>query len=566
MADRYTRLVAEAPWPIVLLEETSGGALVATPNQMARALSLVGDEWFPLEHVEGWAKIADALGLAETETRTVSVDGLAYGEHWNLDSNNRAWWSATFKRLADDAWCVFAYNITDQYRYAEMLAAALATKARAYEVLAEVSHELKQPITSVVGLAEVILELTPDPGVAELIELIISESKTMTSLVDDFMTSGLVASGRMRVENERTNAAAIVDELRRMAGTFLGRGVAVTMEGNPDLPVFVDHRRLVQVVRGMIQNAVKYGGPNIEVRTIAAVDRFVVEVHDDGPGVPLDEIQMLFEPFSSGSAGRGKGSGIGLTVARSIVADMGGLLEYRTGDGGALFVITLQVESDSFSSGPLDAVPEQQAMLKELISYDRDAARLRLNNLAFRHRASQVIEEVVRPVMYLIGDKWLRGDVSVPQEHHATSVVQSWLMDAMVRFRPWKHETVVCVSSPGSHHEIGTASVAVGLAEAGYRVIHLGRGVPVIDLVGTLEASGAVALVISVTRPEELDGIREIADLLADRVAAGLIVGVGGYIFANGFPTNDLPCRYLGKTLFEAVDSLDSALKEQATT
>ena len=566
MSDRYIRLVAEAPWPIVLLEETPDGVLEATPNQMARALSMSGDEWFPLGHVEGWEKIADALGPGEKEVRIFSVDGLAYAEHWNLDNNNHAWWSATLKRFADDTWCVFAYNITDQYRYGEMLAAALASNARAYEVLAEVSHELKQPITSVIGLAEVILELAPDPGVAELIGLVISESKVMTGLVDDFMTSGLVASGRMRVESERAAAATIVDELRGMAGTFLGRGVSVTLEGNPDLPVFVDRRRLAQVVRGMIQNAIKYGGPSIEVRAIAAPDRFVVEVHDDGPGVPADEIEMLFEPFSSGSAGRGKGSGIGLTVARSIVADMGGLLEYRTGDGGALFAITLQVESDSFTSGQLDALHEQQALFKELISYDRDAARLRLNNLAFRHRASQVIEEVVRPVMYLVGDGWLRGEVSVPQEHHASSVVQSWLMDAMVRFRPWRQKTVVCVSSPGSHHEIGTASVAVGLAEAGYRVIHLGRGVPVDDLVEAVETSGAVALVMSVTLPEELDGIREIADVLTDHVAAGLIVGVGGYIFANGFPTDDLPCSYLGESLFEAVDSLDTALNEQTTT
>ncbi|HSJ27136.1 MAG TPA: ATP-binding protein, partial [Acidimicrobiia bacterium] len=315
---------------------------------------------------------------------------------------------------------------------------------------------------------------------------------------------------------------------------------------------------------GIVQNAVKYGGPHIEIAATAEADRFVLEVRDDGPGVPTAEVPRIFQPFRTGHSGQRMGTGIGLAVARSIVADMGGLLEYRAGDPGAVFALTLHVESDSPRAAPLDAEHERPALLAELIEYERDAARLRLNRLAFRHRATEVIEEVVRPVMYDLGDQWARGEVSVSQEHHASSVVQSWLMDALARFRPWRRHSVVCVSGPGSHHEIGTASVAVALAEAGYRVIYLGRGVPVEDLVKTVGVAEASALMVSVTLPEQLDGVGQIADALREQVRAGLIVGVGGHLFWRGVPAANLPALYLGQTSTEAVASLDALLAARA--
>ncbi len=168
--------------------------------------------------------------------------------------------------------------------------------------------------------------------------------------------------------------------------------------------------------------------------------------------------------------------------------------------------------------------------------------------------------------MYEVGERWARGEASVSQEHHASSVVQSWLLEAMARNSPWRRETVVCVSSPGGHHELGTASVAVALSEAGYRVIYLGRGVPVDDLVDTIGTSGAVAVMISITLPEQLDGLGEIVAALDEEADDGLVIGFGGHLFARGFPADDLPGRFLGRTAREAVDSLEEILGSRAGT
>ncbi|HSJ70733.1 MAG TPA: HAMP domain-containing sensor histidine kinase, partial [Acidimicrobiia bacterium] len=392
--------------PILVVEQGADGELHATPNRLAQDLSGGGPPWFPLGHVDGWEQIVSGLEAGESDSVMVIVDDLGtYGRHWNLE-RDRTSWSVVFSRLGTTTWSVLAHDITGQYRYVEMLEDTLASRERAYELLAQVAHELKQPVTSISGLAQVILEQETNTETAELVGLIGSESASMIALIDDLLTSGLVSSDRMRVNTEASPVGPLLDALQRVASAFLERDIAVRFEGEPDVAVFVDTRRLTQVVRGIVQNAVKYGGPHIEIAATAEADRFVLEVRDDGPGVPTTEVPTIFQPFRTGHSGQRMGTGIGLAVARSIVADMGGLLEYRAGDPGAVFVLTLHVESDSLRAAPLDAAHERPALMAELIEYERDAARLRLNRLAFRHRATEVIEEVVRPVMYDLGDQW----------------------------------------------------------------------------------------------------------------------------------------------------------------
>ncbi len=559
----FAVLVNSALLPIVLIEKSPTGELTSNPNDLSRSLTSDGHDWFPLSHLEDWKKLVDSLDVGESESRMLIVDGLDdYGHHWNLD-RNRTSWSVTTTRISENAWSVLAVDITGQYRYVDMLEDTLASRDRAYEVLAQVAHELKQPVTAILGLAQVVIEQSTDAETAELVGLIGSSADGMVGVIDDLMTSGLVSSDRMRVDTEPLLVSDLVDGLKQVAATFLESEVTVRSEGRRGVLVFVDQRRLNQVVRGLIQNAVKYGGPHIEIVANTDVDRFVVEVRDDGSGVPPDEVESIFKPFSQGKAGRRMGTGIGLAVARSIVADMGGLLEYRPGHPGAAFVITLHVQGTSTQYADLDPEQERNNLLADLIEYERDASRLRLNRLTFRHSATQVIEEVVRPVMYEVGEQWARGAVSVSQEHHASSVVLSWLMDTMSRYRPWRDQTVVCVSGPGGHHELGTAAVGVALAEAGYRVIYLGRGVPTDDLVETISSSKATALMISVTLPEQLDGIDEITERLADKIEDGLIVGVGGHLFEMGVPTDNLPCEYFGNTARTAVEGLDRVLRDR---
>jgi signal transduction histidine kinase/methanogenic corrinoid protein MtbC1 len=561
-SDSFALLVTRASLPIVLIERSDTQSLTATPNDLSRSLTSDGTDWFPLGHLEDWQKIVEALEVGDSDSRMLIVDGLdEYGRRWNLD-RNRTSWSVTTTRLSDRAWSAFAVDITGQYRYVDMLEDTLASRDRAFEVLAQVAHELKQPVTAVVGLAQVALEQASD-GTAELVGLIKSSADGMVGIIDDLMTSGLVSSDRMRVETEPLIVDDVVRELKQVAATFFDSDVTVETEGRQDVPVFVDQRRLNQVVRGLVHNAVKYGGAHIEIVANTDVDRFVVEVRDDGSGVPPDELDKIFQPFSQGRAGRRMGTGIGLAVARSIVADMGGLLEYKPGEPGAAFVITLHVDGTSTQHTDLDPEQEQANLLADLIDYERDASRLRLNRLTFRHSATQVIEDVVRPVMYQVGERWARGEVSVSQEHHASSVVLAWLMDTMARYRPWRKQTVVCVSGPGGHHELGTAAVSVALAEAGFRVIYLGRGVPTNDLLDTIESSRAAALMISVTLPEQLDGVTEIADRLSDQIEHGLIVGVGGHLFERGVPTDALPVEYFGHTSRSAVETLVRVLQDR---
>lgn len=344
-----------------------------------------------------------------------------------------------------------------------------------------------------------------------------------------------------------------------MARSFPDRRIEVS--GQLESSVIADRRRLLQVVRGLIQNAHKYGGPNIEVRLSEEDGRAFVDVVDDGEGLAPSEIESVFEPFTSGSAGQSTdvaSTGIGLGVSRSLIADMGGLLKYLSDHEGAAFRITLPMTGTPDTASAIDAESERTSLLAELTSYSTDAARRRLNRMAFKRQPSTIVKHVVHPVMYDVGRLWQRGDITVAQEHHAASVVHAWLMSSLARFQPTRTEVIVCASAPGNEHENGLASVAVALAEAGFRIVYIGRSVPVDALVRAVEDNDANALLLSLTTVRDLEGLKGTARALATHIDSGLLLGYGGRMFDDGLDPSDLPRIFLGTDPASAVRAFDA--------
>jgi signal transduction histidine kinase len=219
-AEQLAQLYAEAPMPFLLVEATADGELKATPNQLSRHCPGMAHRRFPLGHVEDWQGVVTRLRVSETETLMLVVDDLGeYGRRWNLE-RDRTSWSVVFSRLGPTTWSVIAQDITGQYRYAEMLEETLASRERAYELLAQVAHELKQPVTSISGLSQVILERETNSETAKLVGLIGSESASMITLIDDLLTSGLVSSDRMRVHTEASPAGKVRRTRRQAHGNF----------------------------------------------------------------------------------------------------------------------------------------------------------------------------------------------------------------------------------------------------------------------------------------------------------------------------------------------------------
>jgi K+-sensing histidine kinase KdpD len=235
--------------------------------------------------------------------------------------------------------------------------------------LAMLSHELRTPVTTIYGSAQILQRPLPDETRGALLVDIAAESERLHRLVEDLLVLSRYERGRLVVNGEPVL-------LERIVGQLLGRisdtypRLRVTMRAEPNLPpVLADPTYVEQIVRNLVSNAVKYAGDRaaVEIR-IRRDERFVVlDVEDDGPGIPDGERDRVFGLYERlGPAVMKPGAGVGLFVCRRLVEAMDGSIVVRRGDGGgACFVVSLPAmvhdESERRPAEPLDSSVAMEA-------------------------------------------------------------------------------------------------------------------------------------------------------------------------------------------------------------
>ena len=215
------------------------------------------------------------------------------------------------------------------------------------------SHELRTPVTTIYAGAKVLSrpgELAAETQ-REIFSDIVVESERLHRLVED-----VVAMTRFGDEGGDVGAEPVL--LQRMLPTIIaseeGRwpGVRFNLAVSPGLPtVIADPTYVEQVVRNLLSNAAKYGGPGtlVDVVVEAPADEVIVRILDDGPGFPADESDRRFDLFfrSAGTARSAAGAGIGLFVCARLIRAMGGRIWAANRDGtGAEFGFALRVMDD----------------------------------------------------------------------------------------------------------------------------------------------------------------------------------------------------------------------------
>jgi signal transduction histidine kinase len=240
----------------------------------------------------------------------------------------------------------------------EQLRAANEAKTR---FLANVSHELRAPVTAVVGLTRLLRDPASDPLTAEQseqLELIDVSAHSLLGLVNELLDLAKAESGRLTPALERTDLKAIFDTLRGTLRAF-PRSDATTLVvvdpvGVPEL--VTDPILLTQVLRNLITNGLKFT-PAGEVRLEASwepTDRTVeLIVHDTGIGIPLSEQGRIFEEFHQVRhelQATVTGTGLGLAYARRLVQILGGTITVDSVPGeGATFAVRLPREAGADS-------------------------------------------------------------------------------------------------------------------------------------------------------------------------------------------------------------------------
>ena len=214
-------------------------------------------------------------------------------------------------------------------------------------VITTVSHELRTPVSAIYGAARTLdrADALDQDTREQLLAVIRGESDRLARITNDILTTQSLASGVLPVRNERLDLRALVEEAATATEARPGDEVRVRAT-IPERPVAIDadRVRLQQVLSNLLDNAVKYGAGEVQVRLEAVDGLATVVVADDGAGIPAEAREQIFERFYRGdpelTAGVG-GSGLGLYISRELVRAMGGRIWVEPNDPrGSRFLVS----------------------------------------------------------------------------------------------------------------------------------------------------------------------------------------------------------------------------------
>jgi two-component system sensor histidine kinase PilS (NtrC family) len=211
---------------------------------------------------------------------------------------------------------------------------------------ANIAHEVRNPLSSISYATELLKEQKHDSSQDRLFQIILDNTTRLNRLVQDIMQ----VNRRDRLQAETFNLAARLDELlENMCQVEQVPREVFELRVDPACKARFDRGHFEQVLWNLCRNALRYSQRqpcSVRLRALTSDDgRTVLEVSDDGPGVPGDAVQKLFEPFFTTEEG---GTGLGLYIARELCEANGAMIEYKRAiDGGACFRITFGSSDES---------------------------------------------------------------------------------------------------------------------------------------------------------------------------------------------------------------------------
>jgi signal transduction histidine kinase len=221
-------------------------------------------------------------------------------------------------------------TVREQQQAAQVMEHTLKLKN---DFIADASHELRTPLTVLRANAELALQLDDGCAHRELLDEILQESDRMTNLVADLLFLASSDTGSLPLQLDLVEVAPFLAELADRAAVLAGEnGATFRTELRVGGLVEIDGARIEQVMLILVDNASKYSPPGTLVTLRSAVrgDDLIIEVADEGPGIPPAELPLVFERFYRVDKARSRrqgGTGLGLPIARSILDAHGGRIE-----------------------------------------------------------------------------------------------------------------------------------------------------------------------------------------------------------------------------------------------
>lgn len=250
-------------------------------------------------------------------------------------------WAASFNEMADAL----------ETKIAELVQA----RDRERQFTSDVSHELRTPVTALVSSASLLEERLEalDPDARWMAQQMIAEARRLRGLVDDLLEISRLQFGREVVRTSEVDLGRLVDRVianQRWETSVAYEPASVT--------VTTDKSRVERIVTNLVHNAVVHGRESVRVAVRAVEDSVLVEVRDDGPGIPALHLPHVFDRFYKADPARPGGSGLGLAIAAEHARVLGGSIDVTSVEGsGATFTLRLPTTG----SGPAEATDRTSA-------------------------------------------------------------------------------------------------------------------------------------------------------------------------------------------------------------
>jgi len=327
VADALLPYVARAlGGSVAVLTGPDGSVIASYGTDAASGAQLVGS--LP-EHPDG----QDPRYLTSIDMRSgrLHVVGDPYTPFFGRDHRNVL---ARLAELTDVA--LRRAHVTEAER------ASAAEMQRAHDTMREfvsiASHDLRSPITVIQGFAQVLTstwDTADDQAKLTYVATINRQAEQLARLADDLLTTSRIDAGAVEPDLEELDLQPLVDRVV----SDLGHDVSIAVEAGSVVMADADHAD--RIVRNLVENALGYGAPPVEVSATPSEEHIDLRVRDHGPGVPPAFQPRLFERFARAESSKDarKGTGLGLAIVQGLARAAGGDVWYEAARPGACFVV-----------------------------------------------------------------------------------------------------------------------------------------------------------------------------------------------------------------------------------
>lgn len=370
-----TEMMAVTPLLHLPSEDDKDGFVLYQPVLDPRSGDVIGFTTAPMDLSELVAaylpdSVAESMTWQVTDVSSAATN-LSDDETMNLELGGRIWEVTVAARpgsslTSDNSVTIFVllaglvltvscgvaakllYRRSESNRELEHLRDLTQAKDR---FLASVSHELRTPLTGVLGFAELLRDNDPEMPPAErqqMLRAVADQALDLGHIIEDLLVGARAELDQLTISKVPVLPRAQVAQVIEAYGPEVGARVKVIDALPTDLRAMGDPGRVRQILRNLINNACRYGGPRIEVMIDAADNTIRLEVADNGPPIPPDLQQRIFEPYQRAHPGGSQPDsvGIGLSIARTLARLMGGDVTYARRNNWNVFELRLPSNSD----------------------------------------------------------------------------------------------------------------------------------------------------------------------------------------------------------------------------